>query len=117
MQTRYTKTFKIEAVKKALSRSPGSNLTEVANTLGLPKSTLYGWVEAMKKREKTAPLSREGATEKNLSVVVTGKIRCNHRNSFLFRGGCCRVLQKEGNIPSSSTVMEERISRRIKQKT
>lgn len=64
MQARYTKTFKIEAVKKALSRIPGSNLTEVANTLGLPKSTLYGWVEAMKKREKTAPLSGEGATEK-----------------------------------------------------
>ena len=64
MQTRYTKTFKIEAVKKALSHSPGTNLTEVAQALGLPKSTLYGWVQAMKKRDKTTPLSGEGAPEK-----------------------------------------------------
>jgi len=64
MQTRYTKTFKIEAVKKALSLSNNASMNEVAKTLGLPKSTLYGWVQAMKKKDKVNPLTSEGNFEK-----------------------------------------------------
>ena len=64
MQTRYTETFKIEAVKKALSHKNGTRITEVAKNLGLPTSTLYGWVQVMKGKDKATPLTGEGASEK-----------------------------------------------------
>ena len=37
----------MEAVKKALMHDNGTNITEVAKNLGLPISTLYGWVQAI----------------------------------------------------------------------
>jgi transposase-like protein len=64
MQTKYTESFKMEAVKKALMHDNGTNITEVAKNLGLPISTLYGWVQAMKGKGKPIPLASEGAREK-----------------------------------------------------
>ncbi len=64
MQTRYTETFKIEAVKKALSHNNGTSITEVAKNLALPTSTLYGWVQVMKGKDKATPLTSEGTPEK-----------------------------------------------------
>jgi transposase-like protein len=61
MQTKYTKSFKMEAVKKALMHDNGTNITEVAKNLGLPKSTLYGWVQAMKGKGKPTPSLVKGA--------------------------------------------------------
>jgi transposase-like protein len=60
MQIRYAETFKIEAVKKALSHKNGTSITEVAKNLGLPTSTLYGWVQVMKGKNKATPLTGEG---------------------------------------------------------
>ena len=64
MQTKYTKTFKIEAVKKVLSRDPDSPFIDIAKTLKVPESTLYGWVQAMKDKKLTGPLTSEGSIEK-----------------------------------------------------
>lgn len=43
---KYDKEFKINAVK--LYRESGKQLDEIANNLGIPKSTLYTWVQEYK---------------------------------------------------------------------
>ena len=65
MQTTYSKTFKIEAVKKALSRASHTPLKDIARSLDLPISTLYGWVRAMKNKDLKDPLTSEGAEKKS----------------------------------------------------
>lgn len=54
--TRYTDEFKAEAVKQVLER--GFTVVEVAGRIGLPKHTLYDWVQKAKKAAKaeTAPV-------------------------------------------------------------
>ena len=47
MQTKYTKSFKTEAVKKYFNRSIGESYKEVANSLNISRTTLFGWVKQM----------------------------------------------------------------------
>ena len=49
--TKYSKQFKIEAVKKVLSRRYGASITSVAGSLDVKISTLHGWIKAMKRKE------------------------------------------------------------------
>lgn len=65
MQTKYSKEFKMEAVKKALSRSSETSLTSIAQSLDLKMSTLCGWIKTMDNKEDNASLSREGENEKS----------------------------------------------------
>ena len=44
MRARFTQSFKIQAVEKALSRSEHTSLLEVAKTLGVGYSTLSKWI-------------------------------------------------------------------------
>ena len=46
MNKQYTKSFKIEAVKKVLSRDSETTMKEIANSLNVKISTLHGWVKA-----------------------------------------------------------------------
>jgi transposase-like protein len=64
MQTTYSETFKIDAVKKVLSRVSKTPLSDVARSLDLPISTLCGWVKAMKNKDLREPLSGKGFVEK-----------------------------------------------------
>ncbi len=64
MQTTYTKTFKIEAVKKVLSRASNTSFIDIARSLDLPTSTLHGWVKAMKDKDLKEPLTSGGLSEK-----------------------------------------------------
>ena len=50
MQTTYSKSFKIEAVKKVLSRASGTPVNEIAKSLGIANTTLHGWLKAMKNK-------------------------------------------------------------------
>ena len=54
--TRYTDEFRAEAVKQVLER--GFTVVEVAGRIGLPKHSLYDWVQKAKKTAKaeTAPV-------------------------------------------------------------
>ena len=63
--TRYTDEFRAEAVKQVLER--GFTVVEVAGRIGLPKHTLYDWVQTAKKTAKaeTAP-----AAEKSDSAEI-----------------------------------------------
>ena len=52
MQTKYSKEFKIEVVKKALSRkSQGISFIETASSLDVKASTLHGWIKAMENKK------------------------------------------------------------------
>jgi len=44
MKRKFTTSFKIQAVEKALSRNENTTLTEIANTLGIGTSTLSKWM-------------------------------------------------------------------------
>jgi len=44
MQTRYTQSFKIQAVEKVLRRSENTGVAEIAESLGVGYSTLQKWV-------------------------------------------------------------------------
>ena len=43
----YTDEFKVEAIKQVIER--GFTVVEVAARIGVPKHTLYGWVQAARK--------------------------------------------------------------------
>jgi len=68
MQTKYTKKFKIEAVKRVLLRDSETTAIAVARSLGVKNSTLHGWVKSMKnkdlKEETNNTPSRGGCFEK-----------------------------------------------------
>lgn len=68
---RYTKEFKLEAVNLAL-RSPC--VSEIANELGVPSSTLHSWVSELK--EETAPTTQN---KKNATTQVASLIEENRR--------------------------------------
>jgi transposase-like protein len=44
MSQKFTEGFKIQAVEKALNRSPEISLTEMAKSLGISRSTLQRWI-------------------------------------------------------------------------
>lgn len=44
MKRKFTTSFKIQAVEKALSRNGETTLTEIANSLGIGPSTLSKWI-------------------------------------------------------------------------
>jgi len=51
MRTRFTQSFKIQAVEKALNRSEYTSLLEVAKTLGVGHSTLSKWIVKSRNNE------------------------------------------------------------------
>lgn len=63
--TRYTDEFKAEAVKQVLER--GFTVVEVAGRIGLPKHTLYDWVQ---KARKTAKAEKSPAVDKSDSAEI-----------------------------------------------
>ena len=61
----YTAEFKAEAIKQVIDR--GHTVVEVAARLGLPKHTLYDWVQ---KAKKTAKAETAPAAEKSDSAEI-----------------------------------------------
>ncbi len=51
MKTKYTQSFKIQAVEKALNRSDVTSLREVASSLGIVPSTLHQWIVKAKNQD------------------------------------------------------------------
>ncbi len=51
MKRNFTRSFKIQAVEKALCRSNGTTLKEVAGSLGIGSSTLDKWIVKSRNRE------------------------------------------------------------------
>jgi transposase-like protein len=59
MRAKFTQSFKIQAVEKALSRSNITSLKEVADTLGVSHSTLNNWI-IKSKNQAFESISNEG---------------------------------------------------------
>jgi len=51
MRAKFSKSFKIQAVEKALNRSEVTGLREVADSLGVGPSTLHKWIKQSKTQE------------------------------------------------------------------
>jgi len=51
MKRSFTKSFKMQAVEKALSRGEDVTLTEIANSLNIGKSTLNAWITKARNQE------------------------------------------------------------------
>jgi len=51
MSQKYTEGFKIQAVEKALNQSAEISLTEMADTLGISRSTLQRWITQSKNHQ------------------------------------------------------------------
>lgn len=51
MSTRFSQSFKIQAVEKALSRSGNTTLNEIADSLGVGCSTLSKWIVKARNQE------------------------------------------------------------------
>ncbi len=51
MRVRYNESFKRQAVKKALSRSQGTTLAEVTDSLGIGESTLHKWIVKLRNEQ------------------------------------------------------------------
>ncbi len=60
----YTDEFRAEAVKQVLER--GFTVVDVASRIGIPKHTLYGWVQAAR---RTAPLSVAAAAPSDSAEI------------------------------------------------
>ncbi len=57
MRARYTQSFKRQAVEKALSRTDGTTLAEITDSLGIGDSTLHKWI--VKSRNQQSGSSSE----------------------------------------------------------
>jgi len=68
MRAKFTQSFKIQAVEKALSRSSTTSLREVADFLGVGLSTLDKWI-VKSRNQAFESISNEGV----VSMTGTGK--------------------------------------------
>ncbi len=80
MGIRYTQSFKIQAVEKALGRSPQTSLQEIADSLGVGYSTLGKWISKSRKHEleQVDPMMKtkekrpqDWSLEERLNMVIT----------------------------------------------
>ena len=60
----YTDEFRCEAVKQVIER--GFAVVDVASRIGIPKHTLYGWVQAAR---KTTPVPGAAATPSDSTEI------------------------------------------------
>jgi len=86
MSTRYSQSFKIQAVKKALNLSPEESIKDLAESLGVHYSTLRKWKIKFKKQAFSLPPDdnntsidmmkkekrpQDWSSEEKLSMVIT----------------------------------------------
>jgi transposase-like protein len=93
MRARFTQSFKIQAVEKALSRSGTTTLNDIANSLGMGCSTLGKWIVKARNQEfdSVSPDERSRMTqdkrpqdwtlEERLNMVVTCASMTNEKRS------------------------------------
>ena len=83
MRARFTQSFKIQAVEKALRRSGGTSVGDVAKSLGVGYSTLQKWLAQSRNQElviRTESMAKEkrpqdwGLEEKLNMVIACGSL-------------------------------------------
>ncbi|NOR42459.1 MAG: transposase [Gammaproteobacteria bacterium] len=80
MGIRHTQSYKIQAVEKALNRSPQTSLQEIADSLGVGYSTLGKWISKSRKHEleNVGPMMKtkekrpqDWSLEERLTIVIS----------------------------------------------
>lgn len=100
MQTRYTKTFKIEAVKKVLSRTSETPINAVARSLGVANTTLHGWIRAMENKDlRDSPTSGGMHQKSSYNWTVKEKFEAILESSKLSQEGISEYCRKKGIFP------------------
>jgi len=66
MKAKYTQSFKIQAVEKALSRSNTTSLREISESLGVGHSTLHEWIIKSSNQEFEPTANNEIANAGNM---------------------------------------------------
>lgn len=97
MQTRYTESFKIQAVEKVLHRSETTSIHEVANDLNISRSSLNKWLlqsrnneletdnQLMNKKEKRP---QDWTLEQKLNMVIAcGALSEEETNAYCRQQG------------------------------
>ncbi|OED45127.1 transposase [Chromatiales bacterium (ex Bugula neritina AB1)] len=64
MRAKFTQSFKIQAVEKALSRNDVTSLKDIAESLGVGHSTLHKWI-VQSRHQAFESISNEGAVNVN----------------------------------------------------
>jgi transposase-like protein len=72
MSQKFTKGFKIQAVEKALNRSPEITLVEISETLGVSRSALQRWITQSRNHQLDSPSGNEHSS---LSTMTTKEKR------------------------------------------
>jgi transposase-like protein len=93
MGIRQTQSFKIQAVEKALSRSPQTSLQEIADRLGVGYSTLGKWISKSRKHELESDHALKKTKEKrpqdwSLKERLTMVIACASLNEEKMNAYC-----------------------------
>jgi transposase-like protein len=100
MKKRFSQSFKIQAVEKALNRSDETTLQEVASVLGIGNSTLSKWIVKSRNNELEStnlnPITQEKrpqdfSLEERLNLII----RC----STLNESESSQVCREEGIFP------------------
>jgi transposase len=63
----YTDEFKVEAIKQVIER--GFTVVDVAARIGVPKHTLYGWVQAARKAARSTDSAAATVTASDSAEV------------------------------------------------
>jgi transposase-like protein len=72
MSQKFTKGFKIQAVEKALNRSPEITLVEISETLGVSRSALQRWITQSRNHQLDSHSANENSS---LSTMTTKEKR------------------------------------------
>jgi len=100
MQTKYSKEFKIEAVKKVLLRNRETSIASVARSIGITKTTLYLWVKVMTNAEfKESPTSGGKIQKSSYSWTSSEKMEAIIESSKFSGEELSEYCRKQGLFP------------------
>lgn len=100
MNTNYTKTFKIEVIKKVLSRDPGVSIRSIVNSLGVPQTTFRGWVKAMNNKNLNEVPTGGGSTQKSpYGWSAEERFKAIIDTAHLSQEECAKYCREAGLFP------------------
>ena len=100
MQTKYSKRFKIEAVKKVLLRDRETSISSVARSLDVKISTLHGWIKSMENKQlKEGPTSGEKIEKSPYHWTAKERFEIIVESSKISKKDLAEYCRKNGLFP------------------
>jgi len=109
MSKKYSATFKERAIEKALSRSNGVSILQIANDIGVARGTLYHWLVKSGKSASPKHLSPEkrpqdwSDAEKLEAIIKTGSLTQENLNSYCRSNGIYKHHIEQWKADMAST--------------